>query len=204
MSCKNGKKIGQNYFIIFWWTIFFEGLGAFALCVRQEHFSPSWSPYELCPQQQLHLASVISRPHRKFPSLICVGQGARMYAGSHGRAIALMLQHIASLSPAFLFTLLAPSQVASPSSGQRRPFLSLLSWKSHCELCRRCVCLWKWPAFEICWPKLSTWLLRTISHLLLQKCHFLNFPQVFKQLTHSHTHNIRIQETEKLCHTCPF
>lgn len=203
MSCKNGKKIGQNYFIVFWWTIFFEGLGAFALCVCQEHFSPSWSPYELCPLQAASpRLSPLAASMQISISYLC---GSRCsYVGSHGRAIALMLQHIASLSPAFLFTLLAPSQVASPSSGQRRPLLSLLSWKSHRELCRCCVCLWKWPAFEMCWAKLSTWLLRTISHLLLPKCHFLNFPQLFKQLTHSHTHKIRIQETEKLCHTCPF
>lgn len=102
-----------------------------------------------------HCSSFTSRPHRKFPSLICVGQGARMWAGSHGRAIAPMLQHIASLSPAFLFTLLAPGPVASPSAGQRRPLLSPLSWKSQREDCRRCVCLGKWPAFGMCWAKLS-------------------------------------------------
>lgn len=190
-------KTGQNLLIVFGWSV--------SLKARPGTFlsSPSGAPHEFCPLQQLHVTSVVSRPHRKFPSLISVGQGARTRASSHGRAIAPMLRGIASLSLAFLFTLLAPGQVASASSAQ--PFLSRRSWKPHRELCRRCVCLWKWPSLEIWQAELSTWLSSIISLPLLPKCHFLNFPQLLKQLAQSHTHTqIIIQETEKVCHTCPF
>lgn len=159
-----------------WWTVF-RRVEPFALRPRQGLSLPPG----LHVTSAHRCSSIVSRPHRKFPSLICVGQGARMWASSHGRATGPMLQRIASLSPAFLFTLLAPIQVASASSGQPRPAFSFLEATS----CSHCSCWWKWPSLETRRAKPSTWLLCIISRPLLPKCHFLNLPQLWK---HTRTH----------------
>lgn len=80
MSCKNGKKNRSKLLHCFLVNYLLWRVGRFCIVRVPGTFLSLLVPpgYELCPLQQLHLASVLSWPQCKFPSLICVGQGGRM------------------------------------------------------------------------------------------------------------------------------